>query len=248
MTSCIIYLVTISMPCLCTWRCEFATDIDAFKFNIIAQISSIQLLCYYCYNDTNLLYDLKVLYKKTSQRGKKSSENSTWHFFGPANNYARFSLQRSLMIMWGLSDLVFVPWVETYGLILLQNANCWPRIALFLVFLLGLSFSYICHFYCFLSQMKDNAIIHKIKSNLVGINSFQIQFWVKNTYFWPFFLVNFDQKNPLILHSIFFQKIKNFDMKIMLSHGSTEQKRQSSFFVMTLPFLVLESVEGVKSA
>ncbi len=58
----------------------------------------------------------------------------------------------------------------------------------------------------FLSQMKDNAIIHKITSNLVEINTFKIQFWGKNTYIFDHFWSILATK-ILILHSIFF---KNF--------------------------------------
>ncbi len=63
--------------------------------------------------------------------------------------------------------------------------------------------------------MKDNAIVHKKTSNLVGISSFKIKFWGKNTYFWPF-LVTFDQKN-LTLHSILSNIIEFRHEKYLMS-------------------------------
>ena len=55
-------------------------------------------------------------------------------------------------------------------------------------YFVGLTSSYIHYFYGFLSQMKDNASLHKITSSLLGINSFKIQFldsiFQKNLEFW----------------------------------------------------------------
>ena len=96
-------------------------------------------------------------------------------FCSTTNNYARFSQQRSLMMMW--ADLVFCLGEKTQGLILPQNVKFSPHYC----FILGISFVplfFFKHlpFSLILLQMKDNAII-KVTPKLVGKNKFFDHFW-----------------------------------------------------------------------
>ena len=108
-----------------------------------------------------------------------------------ANNYDRFPLQRSLMMMWGVGRSSFCALGWNSRAIFAKKFTFLPQIALFWVFLLGPIQTFVISIDFCLKWKIMQLYIYKITSNLVVINSFEIQFWGKNMHFWPF-LVNFE--------------------------------------------------------